>query len=244
MTRLCLCLLMTAAMLGGIACEEKEDVPPEVLSKAQQGENELARQRKLPTTQQLLSAEKRRLRLGDFPLSVEVPKDWELKSYGGEAGVIVVAGPASSGDIEIQLLQQTQSLPLERIEATFAGAKTETAAKPHPVNRIELRDLGPAKVLEQRMISTTFVGGKPPPEQVGDIVSRDEKTGFEVKTRGVLNPTLMKWTITTFVPSAKDQAGKMQYLPRGLSFSRLRLAEYEQDKEFLEGVVKSLQYEE
>ena len=40
---------------------------------------------------ELLSAEKRRLRLGEFPLSVEVPRDWELKSYGGEAGVILVA---------------------------------------------------------------------------------------------------------------------------------------------------------
>ncbi len=242
--RLCLCLLMMVASVVGIGCDDKDDVPPDVLSKARQQENELAKQRKLPTTQELLSSQRRRLRLGDFPLSVEVPKDWELKSYGGEVGVIMLSGPASSGDIQIQLIQQTQSSPLERIQAAFSGAKTEMAAKPHPINRLELRDLGPAKVLEQRMISTPFVGGKLPPEQIGDIVSRDEKTGFEVKTKGVLNPHMVRWTITAFVPSGKDQAGKEQYLPRGLAFSSLRLAEYEQDKGFLEGLIKSLQYEE
>jgi hypothetical protein len=242
---------MAAAIAGGLAaglagCDDKDDgVAPEVLAaqeRAQRQLRELAKTPPRPTTQELLSGPRKSLRLGDYPLTLEVPQSWNLKSEGG---VILVAGPATSSDVEIQLLNPGRPLGVEgtprsaTLDRVVNQAKSEAAAKPHSFNKVELRDLGDGvKVLEQRMISTPFVDGKLPPERVEEVTIGDPKLGPVATTRQVVNPHLMKWTFTVFIPEGTDK-----YTARALNFSMLSVSEFAQDREFLERMTGTLKYE-
>jgi hypothetical protein len=227
---------MAGWMAGmGLACDDKNDVPPSVLKAQQQAQ--IPATKAGPTTQELLTGPKKTLRLGEFPLTLEVPRSWGIRSsQTGE--FISVGGEATSGDISIQLVQQSQTLQPGGPEATFEAAKKEVQAKPHPINRVELRPLGPAKVLEQRMISNRFVNGKPPPEVWGDVET-SSASGAKVVTHAVLNPHLVQWTFTVFIPASEGK-----FSVRALTFIGLALSEYERDKEFLEQMMKTLKYEE
>lgn len=50
---------------------------------------------------------------------------------------------------------------------------------------------------------------------------------------------MVKWTFTVYVPASQDKV-----TPRTLTFMGLKLSEYEQDKQFLEQLMKTLTYEE
>jgi hypothetical protein len=225
----------------GVACDDKGDLPPEVLRARQQAQQQAAMPatRTAPTTQELLNGPKKTLRLANFPLSLEVPKSWNLGSMGnGE--IITAGGPANSGEITIQLVQQGQQVLANGLELTYQEMKKEAQSKPHAINRVELRPLGPGKVLEQRVISAPFVNGKPPAEVWGDVeTGLKDANGLPTTTRGIVNPLMIKWTFTVFLPSSEGK-----YSVRALTFMGLRLAEYEQDREFLEQLMKSLKYEE
>ncbi|MDB5323510.1 MAG: hypothetical protein JWN40_5141 [Phycisphaerales bacterium] len=224
-----------AGMLAGtgLACDDKNDVPPEML-----GPRPAAVAPSGPTTRELLNGPKKSLRLGAFPLTLDVPKTWNLRSMaGGE--VITVEGPAVSGDIVIQLVQQPQLVGVAGPETTLAQAKADMAAKPHAINRAELRPLGPGKLLEVRMISNPFENGKLPPEVWGDVEVTESRSVSFPTTRAILNPHLVKWTFTVFAPS-----GEKAYTVRALNFMGLGLREFEKDQEFLEQMMKTLKYEE
>jgi hypothetical protein len=228
-----------AVLLGvsGLACDDKNEVPPEVLAAQPAPATKPG-----PTTRELLDAPTKAFKLGSFPLTLEVPQTWNLHSMGnGE--VITVGGPATSGDIDIQLIQQGEMANANGPDAALAEAKKEMAAKPHAINRAELRPLGPGKVLEVRMISNAYVNGQLPPEVWGDaeLPNSDSAAPGAPRqvTRAILNPHLVKWTFTIFLP-----AGDKKYSVRGLSFMGLGLREYERDKQFLERTMKTLKYEE
>jgi hypothetical protein len=229
-------MLAGAGLLGG-GCDDPNDVPPDVLKARQQIAEQMAKVKPAPTTQELLTGPKHRVALGAFPLSLDVPADWKMQSIG-DGALITLTGPASSGEINIQLIHQGTA-SASSVEATMAAAKKDMQSKPHPVNRVDLRTLGPAKLLEQRMISGEFVNGKPPTEVWGDVVIESMKAGSQATTRAIINPNLVKWSFTAFVPGPD---GKVAV--RTLAFMGLRLAEYEKDKEFLEQLMKSLQFEE
>jgi hypothetical protein len=237
---------MAAAISGaGLACDDKPDIPPEAVEAHRAESNPLPASKPAPTTQELLTGAKTKFRLGDIPLTLDVPKDWGLKSEGeGSAITIRLEGPATSGTIAIQLSAQlnpnNQPITNARIEQILAETKREANAKPHPINRVELRNVGPLKVLEHRMISSKdFTGGKLPPEVWGETMIKNEKTGETKMVRTVLNPVLVKWNFTVFVPGAPEK-----YNARSLTFIGLGLSEFERDKEFLEQLMKSLKYEE
>jgi hypothetical protein len=221
----------------GLACDDKNDVPPEVL-KAQ---SPTPAKPAGPTTRALLTSPRQTLRLSTLPLSLEVPKSWGLKSLA-QGEVITVSGPATSGDIDIQLVQQNQTVDATAPEATLATIKAEMKLKPHPINRAELRTLGPAKVLEVRMISNAFENGRLAPEVWGDVEVPDSAAsngGNKTMTRAILNPHLVKWTFTVYLP-----AGEKKLSVRTLTFMGLGLHDYERDSEFLEQMMKTLKYEE
>jgi hypothetical protein len=229
--------MLAAAGLGllGGGCDDPNDVPPDVLKARQQAaEQQVPKVKPPPTTRELLTGPKTRTPLGAFPVSLEVPKDWKLQSIG-EGTLITMTGPASSGEINIQLINQGTATA-GAVETMTAQAKKEVASKPHPVNRVDLRTLGPAKLLEQRMLSGEFVNGKPPAETWGDVPL---DAFSKATTRAVLNPILVKWSFTLFIPAPEGKYGV-----RTVAFMALRLSEYEQDKEFLEQLMKSLQFEE
>ena len=50
---------------------------------------------------------------------------------------------------------------------------------------------------------------------------------------------MVKWSFTVFIP-----AGEKKYNVRGLTFMGLSLHDFEQDREFLERMMKTLKYEE
>ncbi len=124
------------------------------------------------------------------------------------------------------------------------AAKKEADAKPNAINRVEMHQLGPLKMLEVRGISNKFVNGKLPPEVEGELdlidpTSTNVPPGVKTTTRGIINPHMVKWTYTLFIPAPENK-----FSLRGLSFMRLGLHDYEKDKDFLEQMMKSLQYEE
>jgi hypothetical protein len=231
---------MLAGVLGlGLACDDKNELPPEVIRAQQQQQQQQSAKKAGPTTQQLLTGPKKHLRLAGMPFSLDVPTSWDLKSLA-DGALITVTGQATSGEINIQLVAQSgRALPAARINDILVNTRKEVDAKPHPINRVELRDVGPVKVLEQRMISNALVGGKLPPEVWGEDEIRSEKTGESIKVKSILNPHLVKWTFTAYLPTGKDEV-----TPRSLTFMGLKLSEYEQDKEFLEQLMKTLTYEE
>ena len=238
-------MVVAGAVVAGAlaACDDKDDgVSPEVLAaqeKAQRQLQELARTPPLPTTQELLSSARKRLRLADYPLSLEVPQNWQLKTFG--EGRPALGGPASSGDIDITLTNPLSNRPIEAValDKAIKDAKEQADAKPHPYNKVELRDLNDgAKVLEQRMISTAFVNGKLPPEQMEETVIGDPSKGPAVTTRAVLNPHMMKWIFTVYLPEPENK-----YSTRVLNFSTLQMSEFQRDREFLERMMGTLKYE-
>ena len=234
------CSLVLLALLAGLACDDKNESPEALKARQQAQQPQLPATKPLPTAQELLAGPKKTLRLGEFPVSLEVPQSWGLRSFGdGAASVIAVSGLASSGEINIQLVQQNQTISSAvGVDTILAEAKKQLAAKPHPLNRAELRPLGPAKLLEMRGMSNQFVNGKLPEEVWGNVEIPDNR-GNVVTTRAVINPHLLTWTFTLYIPT---QNGR--YMTRSLSFMGLTPAEYEKDKDFLEGMMKTLKWEE
>jgi hypothetical protein len=237
---------MVAAVVlitGAMGCDDSSDSTPEaVRAQAQRQEREREQQQRqaglatthpTPTTQQLMSEPRRPLKLGAFPLVVDAPKSWKVGSLFGSGQVVALQGPATSGDVAVQLIEQGQLVPDRTIDVTFENAKREAASKPLPVNRVELRPLGPGKVLEQRMLSGGLVNGHAPEEVWGE-----SDTGIPGERRPV-NPVLLKWNFTIFLPASQGK-----WSVRTLNFMSLRLAEYEQDREFLEQLMGSLRYQE
>lgn len=224
-----------------VGCDDKSnDVSPEVIQqREEQRQKRLAAvgaaSKPAPTTQELLSGKKKTIVLAGFPLTLDVPQNWEMKSLG-EGALITVDGPASSGEISIQLMQQGQMAGNGVVEKAFEAAKKEIAAKPYAFNRAELRKLGPSQILEERLISNAYVNGKPPKEVEGEV-EPDLTLGKPVKA--ILNPLLLRWTFTVFEPGEKGK-----YTVRVLTFLSLRVAEFEKDREFLEQMMKTLKYQE
>jgi hypothetical protein len=242
-------LAVAAALLAtaGLACDDKSDnVPPEAVAANPKPQDALPPTKPAPTTQELAASPRTKLRLGDLPLTLDVPKDWGLKSSGEGAFVTInLEGMASSGPISIQLSarlnRSDDPYTPATINGTFERLKKETQARPHEINRIEMRDLGPLKVIEQRMISNQdFRGGKTPPEVWGEVeIGEDPVTGRKKKVRAILDPVRVRWNFTVYIPVGKDK-----YDARSLTFLNLRLVELEKDREFLEQMMKTLAYEE
>ena len=242
--------MLSGVVALGLGCDDKSDVPPEASRAAEARERELAAMATrpaAPTTQELITGPKKTLRLGEFPVSLEVPAGWSMRSFGeGLAPLVTVSGPGSSGDIDIQLVQQSSIVPADRLEAMVNGARKEVAAKPHPINKVELRQIGPIKVLEQRMISNEFVDGKPPVEVTSEVPIADAtsirlpKGAVIPTTRAVINPHMVSWRFTLLIP---DGSGK-QYRTRGLTFQAMRLSEFSQDREFLETMMAGMKHED
>jgi hypothetical protein len=227
-----------AAGAAGLGCDDKNEVPPEVLKAQKQPPAPTG-----PTTRELLEGPKKTLQLAEYPLALDVPPAWNLKSQGAEGDLIMVGGPASSGEIAIQLVQQNNVSMSGGPEAMLAAAKKEVASKPHAINRVELREFGPGKLLEVRTIANPFVNGKLPPEVWGDVPIVEDASkvpaGVKNTTYAILNPHRVKWQFTLFLP-----AGEKKYNVRGLHFLSLGLHDFERDQKFLEQMMGSLKYVE
>src|SRR5687767_12688238 len=106
-------------MSAGLACEDKDALPPEVIAARQEQDRlaSLPKKPQYPTTQELLTGPKTRVRLATFPLSVEVPaKGWALASSPVDGGPITLTGQGSSGEITLQLVHQSGTVAAARLD--------------------------------------------------------------------------------------------------------------------------------
>src|SRR4051812_29598648 len=99
--------IMAAGGLTGmvglrLACDDKNQLPPEIIRAQQQQQQKQSATKTGPTTRDLLNGPKKHLRLAGMPFALDVPSSWDLRSLA-EGALITVSGPATSGEINIQL---------------------------------------------------------------------------------------------------------------------------------------------
>jgi hypothetical protein len=214
------CVTLTSLLLlllGALsACEDRSQVSPEVRQAQQRAEQQGPPR---PTTQQLLTGPRKRLALSPIPFSVGVPMSWKIGTPK-DGTVTILEGPTPSGDAQIQI-NLHPPLTKDKLDIILHGAKKEATEEPKKV-QIDVRQLSPnITVLERRQI------GMPGPLLVGP--PRQEKE---------ITATNYKWTITMFVPREDKQFDQDE-----LNFVALTREQYDQDKELLDGIVKSLQFD-
>jgi len=208
--------ILCAALAGGLAsggCDEKPKAPSASFD---------AGDLHAPTTQTIATWPRKRTPLGALPLTIEVPNTWQLKSIGlGPTAVFTIEGLAPSGTVSIQLSSQSDCSG-QIMTAMEKSALRRVENKDPAMLMATTRDLGEAKVLEQRI--TRRVAGTQPSKEAPD---------------GMPDMDMIEWTIVVFAP--QQQADKYQRCV--LSIFGLTRDEYEMDKDFLQRSLDSMQYD-
>jgi hypothetical protein len=177
-----------------------------------------------PSTQELVSGGRKSVVLGTLPLRMMVPESWEIEKLGDS---ISLQGPTPKGSVRIRLSQVLQqSGPLagspvvftkETLELRERKAKKDAAASNGTLELIPLHQLGmSAQVMERR---ETYEG---------------QVRGFD----GEPQPAkMMDWTVEVYVPQEQNYELDL------LHFSTISVAQYTQDKDFLENLLGTLHYD-
>jgi hypothetical protein len=203
-------------LLTAPACDDTPQVPQSVLDEANKPKE--ADSSKRPATQELLGGRRTRTALVPLPLTMEVPQGWgqgQFKDIPNPGNLLQGYTPA--GDVQIDLAARP-SLKQEQLDQLLEGAKKETAK--NPTMKVELRSLGDVKVLERRSV------GQPRPLEMLDSRGQPYSTV----------DSILKWTISVLVP----QGGAYQVYE--LNFMGLTKSQYDKDKQFLEGILSTIQY--
>jgi hypothetical protein len=217
--RLTAAIAVASLLALGWACDSKKDAPPPgppatVPTLTTQPAAGAAPAATRPTTQELISAPRKSLVLGGFPLRLDVPPGWKLTTVGTAT---YLEGEAPHGEVRIQLVPQGQYYKPDTVAAMEKQARAQAAADPENVQVIPLRGIGgTAKMMERREIQHL-------------TVRRDDGKDEKVDR--------MEWMLRVFVPQEPDYGVDV------LSFTGLSVEQYKQDKEFLEGVLKTLRYD-
>jgi len=199
--------------IGG--CDDSSDVPQAVIEQASKPpENSL----RPPTTQELLTGHRTRTILLPVPVSLELPPGWGPDRKTHMPNLIVGTTP-SGGEISI-LLTPRSPIRQKDLEQLVAGAKKEMAANSAKIFKCDLRPLGTAQLLERQRV------GDPAPMTTYDKNNQPHES-MEAP---------FKWTLDVLVP----HEGAFQ--DHELSFFALTKSQYDKDKDFLNGVVSTLQY--
>ena len=196
------------------ACDDSSNVPVAVLEQTNQPQEELP---KVPTTQELISGPRKQVVLGPLPLTMRVPESWEIKMVGGAT---LLQGHAPSGEVSIQL-NSRPSLKEDALDLLIAGAKKEQAEKPESILKVEVRPLGAVRVFERQSLGepasfTTYTT---------DGKQMLPHTSTEIPFR---------WTLSVLAP----HAGAFQVFE--LNFISLTKKQFDQDQEFLIGLLDTL----
>jgi hypothetical protein len=213
-----LMMLLAAGLLGYVGgCDDRSgQVPQAVLDQASKPPEDLL---KPPTTQQLLTGHRSRTALLPLPLTMELPPGWGPDRRAHMANVMTGYTP-SGNEVQIQLITRS-SIKHDELDRLVTGAKKEMAAKPQQIVKVELRPLGSAQVLERQRIGepaklTTYDKNMTPHESMESHFT---------------------WTLNVMIP---HEAG---FQVHELSFLALTKNQYDQDKDFLNGVLSTLKYE-
>jgi hypothetical protein len=205
-------------------CDNKPKLPPDVAAAAAAAEQNPAID-KGPTTQEILDAPRKPLRLATYPLSLTVPYYlWKMESWSGSGSSLAVEGPAPSGNVRIQISSFPAMLrPASAVSELENQARLEKSQNTKPWLLIEFRPLGEAKVLEKR--SVTHLA--PDPADKGDFKGSD----------------VVDWSLMVFVPHAGSPKDKLTYDTYVLTVIGLTVQQYQQDQPFLDQIIASLQYD-
>src|SRR5207237_685982 len=100
-------ILALAACLLAAACDRNPSgAPPLPTSATPEPIKNSTDEKSRPTTQELLTGQRRTIRLGVIPLTVLVPERWEVKTYGTDNVITFLEGPAPHDDVKIQLARR------------------------------------------------------------------------------------------------------------------------------------------
>ena len=202
---------------GGGCDDSSTRVPQAVLDQATKPSGPNASSDKPPTTQDLLSGHRSRTALMPLPLTMELPPGWGPMQKARLPNVI--QGYTPSGEVQIQLSARPSMKPVE-LNAMINGARKEMAANPQEFVKVDVRKLGDVQIMERQRV------GKPAPFKVFDANNVPHESMESNFT----------WTIDVIVPH--DGAFQLHEL----NFIGLTKSQYDKDKEFLNGVMATLQY--
>jgi hypothetical protein len=211
-----------AILLGGalFSCDSKPELPPPPAEDPAAKAAEEANAR--PTTQELISGEQVKTSLQVMPFTMQVPKSWKVKPAAG-SGVPTLTGPTPTSDAQIQLdrLSQRNSLIDDKYAERFIAGAQKLATQPTANETARIRTIGPARIVEIRSFGPT------------NHFPAIDSTGKQIAPTS----TSMTWKLTAFVQTA----GSTQAYQ--ISFVDLTKEQFEMDKELLEKIVASLEYD-
>jgi hypothetical protein len=207
-------LLLPVALLG---CDDKKDLPPNpanVPPATQPAPTATATAPARPTTQELVSGKRKVLNLSAYRLTIEVPESWHLDSIGSTTYIL---GDAPSGEVRIHLAPGAQ-IKADPIKAMEKKALAEGKAHAETLEVEPLLNIGGnARKMERREIRRNV-----------PIEGEDGKTH---------NSDRVDWSVMVFLPDGE------QFTLELLDFSSMPLQQYQADKAFLEGIIRSLHYD-
>jgi hypothetical protein len=159
----------------GLGCDEPrqqtQDIPPATQPAGPPIDHR-------PALAEMLRSPRKTLPLASCPLSVQVPSSWQIKTHGP---VSVLQGPTPHGPppdgvIHIMISEQ----PSETLPAVQAREKrAQDQQKSDPKAFVNVRDIGGARLIEQRSTQPATADGKTPPT--------------------------IKWNVLVFVPGEKGR---------------------------------------
>ena len=218
-------MFVITAMCALPACDDRSTVPQSVIDQAKKTEQDAAQSKKhkRPTTQELLESRRTRSALIPLPLTMEMPPGWgKLEDLGDlkiSAGLNLIQGYTPHGEVQIQLSSRP-AMKMDALDRLVEAGKKEQASKPQQIVRFDLRQAGNVKILERQVV------GEPRPFTVYDANNQPHTT----------TEANFTWTIQVLVPN------EGAYQVYELNFMGLTKNQYDQDKDFLEGILKTLQY--
>jgi hypothetical protein len=207
-------LLIPVILVGG--CDDSSDkVNKAILEQAAKPPEDPL---KPPTTQELLTAHRSRTALMPLPLTMELPPGWGPDRRAHMPNILTGYTP-SGNEIQIQLITRS-SIKRDALNRLVAGAKKEMASNPSHIIRVDLRPLAEGFVFERQRL------GDP-----AELVTYDKNNVPHSSIE-----TGLSWSVEVMVPH--DDA----YQVHELSFLALTKNQYDQDKDFLNGILSSLAY--
>ena len=206
-------LLLPLALLG---CDDKKDIPPAASNPPPSSRPApTATGPARPTTQELVAGKRKTLNLSAYRLTIEVPESWHLDSIGSTSYIV---GDTPNGDVRIHLAPGGAQMKADPIKAMEKKAIAEAKAHPDTLDVEPLLNIGSnARKMERREIRRNV-----------QIVDENGKT---------VNADRVDWSVMVFLPDGE------QFTLELIDFSSMPLQQYQADKAFLEGIIRSLHYD-
>jgi hypothetical protein len=212
-------LAATVTIAIAVGCDDPgSDIPQSV--RDQQAKQAEAQKNlpKIPTTQDLLNGPRTTTALGPLPMTMRVPVSWKVEVTGGAS---LLRGFTPNGEIAIQLTPRS-AIKKESFDALVKSDKKEQAEKPQSILKVEVRPMGDNLIYERQAV------GDPAPYTVFDKNMKERTTTEQI----------FKWTVAVLVPTGDA------YQRYDLNFVGLTKSQYDQDKDFLQGILNTLTYGE